>query len=260
MFKKKKQEDEWYIDDDDFLDSNEEKTTPINQQNEVKEKYENQCIDSNNYLNKKSEYKPNPLRKRDIDEYTYDEYGDDEIIMDEPKRIAKWKFILPITLIFVLLTGFVGYLNTDFDENGNSYIVPLELHYERKYVKEADELLNLILDINQTIVSDSESLPYNYITISSRLNEQMTLLKNKTTEFSKYVGVPTKFETYHSQIINFSLSTQEFIKKLVINYNSVDYNAFRVSGLNDYFNSFEKLKKARLDIDNIIFRNMEGGY
>lgn len=270
MFRKK-QEDDWIIADEDFYETEVEPTKTQSKpkiKTKIKSKKEKQSEDeyydtSDDYYDSleseynKSKRKPNPLRKRSNDDYSYDSFDDYVVEMEEPKKIERWKIVVPTLILAIISLGVIGYMNTDFDNNGNAYIVPLEIHYERAYTKEADELLSLILEINKTIDTNSSQLPSNFVTISAELNEEMTELKAKTTDFSKYVGVPTKFESYHSQLINFSLSTQTFINTLIENYNDANYEAFRQSGLSDYYNSLEKVKQARTDIDNIIFRNME---
>lgn len=279
MFKKKKDDDEWFIGGDDFYDTPEpepqksvksktprkprpEKTRVKQSKRQAEEDfYENNYsqgeYDFDNYSYDVHNRKPNSLRKREGDRYEYDSFDDYVVEMDEPRRTPKWIIIVPLVIVSIITIGVVGYFNTDFDNNGNPYVVSLELHYERKYVKEADELLNMILDINKTIDADTAALPNNYVSTSSKLGEEMAQLKAKTTEFSKYVGVPKKFESYHGQLISFSLSTQNFINKLITNYNDPDFESFRESGISDYYNSLEKVKQARTDIDNIIFRNME---
>lgn len=246
MFKKK-QDEEWFIGDDEFFEEIVEET---------EKKFKKSVTSINESI--KKERKPNPLRKRDTDVMDYEPYDDYVVEMDEPvKKIAKWKVILPTIMLIIITIGTIGYFSTDFDNNGNMYIVPLELHYERKYIKETDELLELILSINKTIESDTAQLPNNYVNMSSKLNNEMSSLKAKTTKFSKYVGVPTKFNGYHTQLINFSLSTQQLVSKLVKNYNDADYESFREEALKDYYKSLNKVKQARSEIDNIIFRNIE---
>lgn len=273
MFKKKKGEDEWIIGDEDFFKeelTQELKASKKKNRKKDRGKYKeedycsSECDEYSYYDEKQGEkpvtrkHRPNPLRKRDNDEYTYDSFDDYIVEMEERKPVAKWKIILPtFILAFVFIAG-IGYFNTDFDNNGQAYIIPLEIHYERKYIKEADELLELMLEINQSIDTDTQQLPYDYINLSSKLIDEMAQLKSMTTTFSKYVGVPRKFDTYHSQLINFSLSTQKLVDKLVKNYNDVNYESFRESALEDYYNSFSRLKYARTDIDNVIFRNMGG--
>lgn len=271
MFKKKK-DDEWYIGGDEFYDTQIQETPvrpkkekavkPKNRKRkenteEYERRYSSGEYDYENYSYDVNNRKPNSLRKRENDQYEYDSFDDYIVEMDEPRKKPRWILVVSLVILSVISAGVVGYINTDFDNNGEPYIVSLELHYERKYVKEADELLNMILDINKTIDADTASLPNNYVSTSSKLGEEMTRLKSKTTEFSKYVGVPRKFESYHGQLISFSLSTQSFIDKLIKNYNDPDFEAFRESGISDYYNSLERVKQARADIDNIIFRNME---
>lgn len=248
MFKKRKIEDEWFIADEDFYDI----------PDEIKKTGANKSVSRNSKKNNSGIHiKQNPLRQRENVDSSYDSIEDYLIETQSPKKIARWKIVVPLLFLSIISLGLIGYFNTDFDNNGRAYMVPLELHYERKFIKQSDDLLNTILDINKSIDTDTAQLSNNYVNISSKLNDEMSTLKSKTTAFSKYVSVPSKFKSYHSQLITFSLSTQQFVEKLVKNYNDTDYESFRESGLSDYFSSLEKVKQARTDIDNIIFRNME---
>lgn len=229
MFGRKKQEEEWLIGDEDFFD----------------EVYNAECSASTD----------NSLKKRKRVKQPANILISEQ---DTPKARCNLRFIIPTAVFLIFVLAFIGYINTDFDEQGNPYIVTMELHYERKYVKEADKLLNLMIEINETIDNDTRLLPSQYISISSELSDEMNQLKSKTTTFSKYVGVPEKFNSYHAQLINFSLSTQELIDKLLKNYNDENYESFREAAINDYYQAFGKIRQARTEIDNIIFRNMEG--
>lgn len=194
-------------------------------------------------------------------ENQYDEWDDDEYELDvegEHHLGTVAKVIIGI-LIAVGAFGlfiFWGYWNTDFDKNGTAYVVPLELHYERHYLQEADKVLKIIMDIDKTLAEDTAQLPTNYSEKSTLLTQEMNELKSQTTSFSKYVNVPDNFQTYHSLLINFSLKTQEFMKNLLNNYSSSDYEAFRQSGLKDYESYFYSVKQARKDLESVAFGNM----
>lgn len=191
----------------------------------------------------------------------YDEWNDDEYELDvegEHHLGTVTKIIIGILIAIGAFGLFIfwGYWNTDFDQNGTAYVVPLELHYERHYLQEADKVLQMMLDIDKTLAEDTAQLPTNYSEKSTLLTKEMNELKSQTTSFSKYVNVPDNFQTYHSLLINFSLKTQEFMKNLLNNYSSSDYEAFRQSGLKDYESYFYSVKQARRDLESIAFGNM----
>lgn len=191
----------------------------------------------------------------------YDEWNDDEYELDVEGEhhlgtIAKIIIGILIAIGAFGLFIFWGYWNTDFDKNGTAYVVPLELHYERHYLQEADKVLQMIMDIDKTLAEDTAQLPTNYSEKSTVLTKEMNELKSQTTSFSKYVNVPDNFQTYHSLLINFSLKTQEFMKNLLNNYSSSDYEAFRQSGLKDYESYFYSVKQARRDLESVAFGNM----
>ena len=194
-------------------------------------------------------------------ENQYDEWDDDEYVLDvegEHHLGTIAKVIIGILIVVGAFGLFIfwGYWNTDFDKNGTAYVVPLELHYERHYLQEADKVLQMIMDIDKTLAEDTAQLPTNYSEKSTVLTKEMNELKSQTTSFSKYVNVPDNFQTYHSLLINFSLKTQEFMKNLLNNYSSSDYEAFRQSGLKDYESYFYSVKQARRDLESVAFGNM----
>lgn len=267
MFKKKK-EDDWYIEgygDEEI----EEKPKKSKWKREKKKKEENEgemiegmpensmdTLDSWDLQSYKQQ--PNSLRKREESASYVDSFGD-YVIEEDTKPIAKWKIYTPLFIVCVLVIGGIGWFNTDFDEVGHAYYVPLQQHYERKYIVQADEVFQYILDMNQTLDMDTAYLPQEYVVNSTKLTEELNTLKTMTTELSKYVGVPNELVTYHNQLISFSLSTQTFINKLLKNYNDVNYESFRQAGLSDYYNSLKSLKMAREQIDGILFSNMQEG-
>lgn len=269
MFKKKKQDD-WYIDEYE----EEEQFPPQKKKEKIKKskkslKKEAKKAKDNDFVLEEpietdyeesfdlSQRKPNPLNRRDTDSYSTESF-DDYVIEEEKPKIPRWKWILPLVFASIIGLGIFGYINTDFDENGNAYIVSLQTRYERKYVKQADKVLQVILDENETLDIETAQMPQNYIQISTSLQEYLSDLKEKTNTLSKYVGVPKEFETYHSQLINFSLSTQKFVEKLIANYNDENYEAFRESGIQDYYNSLDNLLNAREDVDVMMFSSIYG--
>lgn len=251
------------IDDDGYHDS---RLDEIRKDRDIDDGTDKRILDS---LNRS--IKSNSVYGAGYDEYTgnngfeYDNYGydydDDDYELDTDTGETKRKIIKIILSLLVVIGAiglfiFWGYWNTDFDDNGTAYIVPLEQHYERRYLKEADKVLSYIIEIDSTLTEDTAQLPSSYSEMSTKLTKEMNTLTSLTTSFSKYVNVPDNFQTYHSLLINFSLKTQEFMKNLLNNYASTDYEAFRTSGLQDYEDYFYQVKEARKDLDSVAFSNM----
>lgn len=189
---------------------------------------------------------------------TEDPFYEDDIYEDESQGSGILRIFL---LIFSILLGIVGlgvfgYFNTDFDSHGQTYIIPMDIRYERKYVLKSDQLLNLLLTIDATLEEDAKSLPENPVEITTKLNTTLEQLEKATNDLSKYVGVPTKFSTYHKTLINFSLNLQSFIENLMNKYSTDTYSEFMLAGLADYESSFEQVKQERIEMDTIVFRNM----
>lgn len=237
---KKQQEEEWVIDDEEYLDE-------IEDEKPVQVKREKKSVNKSIHRNSSRTTQ-------------YEDFDDEEWLYDEMERkskpVAKWKIVIPTICILILSLGLLGYFNTDFDNAGNPYIVGLEQHYERKYIKESDKVMKYLIEISNTLENDTEKLPSNYVEYSTKLKKEASTLEGMTTSLSKYVGVPTDMDTYHSQLLNFSLKAQEFIHTLLNNYTDVDYEAFREAGLTDYTNEFANLKQIRAQIDQMLFRNI----
>ena len=131
-------------------------------------------------------------------EEQYDEWDDNEYELDVEGEhhlgtVAKVIIVILIAIGAFGLFIFWGYWNTDFDKNGTAYVVPLELHYERHYLQEADKVLQMIMEIDKTLAEDTAQLPTNYSEKSTLLTKEMNELKSQTTSFSKYVNVPDNF-------------------------------------------------------------------
>lgn len=184
------------------------------------------------------------------DEEEYDFYE------DEPRSIPRAVIIVPLIIAMIAGFGLFGYYNTDFDNHGNTYVIPIDIRYERQYIQKTDQLMNLFLKIDKSLSKDLKALPQGDMAITNKLTNYVTDLKRETNDVSRYVGVPTKFEPYHKDIINFSLNLQEFILNCMDKCTKDGYSDFLQNGLSDYETSFEKIKSERVEIEDEVFRNI----
>lgn len=244
--KKKRVDDDWIICDEEYLSPESESETRAMSKEKSKRKQKTP---------KKAKRENVPDEYNEEIDYLTSDYMYDAT--DDMKRINIWCVVSVISILAVFLIGLIGYNNTDFDKNGNAYIIPLELHYERRYVKQSDKVLEDIISIAESINEDAEHLVGNYIYLSTKLNEEVESLKANATELSRYIGVPTNMDSYHSSILNFSIKTQNFIMTLLTNYTHEDFIAFKDKGVYDLETELSTLINFRRQIDEEIFRNME---
>lgn len=268
LFNRKNHEEEWDIlSDDEFEDS----FLPENSESEEKDKAHVSHF-SNKHIKKtqrstnataddglshsphlpsnKEQKEPNLLEKDSG--FIYE--NDNTTVQ---KRIHKWPFVILGIVILISSLGIIGYINTDFDENGNSYVIPLSIHYKRRYAQLSDKVLDYINDISADIEENIDSLPTNYLTVSNKLTEQYETLQKKTDTLSRYTNVPKELQNYHSTLLNFSLLTQEYLQNLVASYNDADYAAFAANGLSDFRNYLQEINLLRAQMDSSLFSNME---
>lgn len=204
--------------------------------------------EKNNHIEKK---------KKDINFLAKDNgYEFEKESLPSLKKAQKWPFILLALVITVSSLGIIGYMNTDFDENGNSYVIPLNLHYKRRYALISDKVLDYINDISGDLEKNIAKLPNDYLTISNKLAEEIENLKTKTDTLSRYTNVPKDLQNYHSSLLNFSLLTQEFLQNLISSYNQSDYDEFAYNGLIDFNGYLREINSLRSQMDNVLFSNM----
>lgn len=242
------QDDDWEIVTDDTLDDPE---TPTQEAPPKTKK------------TKKTKHKKKETVEEDY-EFNEDpeiDYLDPELHYDyDPKEHSQhwnWWILIPMVLIVVFfsLLG-IGYMNTDFDAQGDAYVVPLEIHYERRYVNTSDETLLLLDTIASNLYTESEQLKINTIVTTEIMTQQINDLNSKINRLSRYIGVPTKMNVYHTQLINFGLKTQEFMQTLIDNITNTDYDAFRNKGMEDLLTEYDSILFLREQIDDQIFRNI----
>ena len=239
---KKKEQDEWDILDDAYRIEEPEPEKDEEKPNKSKKP-------------KKKKSKPSIEEEYDDIDYLTSEYVYDP--EDDRPRFNWPLFFLISFIVFFIGGGICGYVNTDFDENGTAYVVPLEIHYERRYVKESDKVLEECIEIANSIESDGISLIGNFVYLSTKLSNESASLSKNTTELSRFIGVPTSMEAYHTALLNFSIKTQKFIQTLLDNYTHQDYGLFLDKGVYDLKTELKTLLNLRTQIDQEIFRNME---
>ena len=209
---------------------------------------------------KRNKKKNESARVEEAESYDEIDYLSSEYVYDpeDDRPRFNWPLFFSIFfLIFFVAGGLCGYANTDFDENGIAYVVPLEIHYERRYVKESDKVLEECIEIANSIESDGISLINNFVYLSTKLSSESASLSRDTTELSRFIGVPTSMEAYHAALLNFSIKTQKFIQTLLDNYTHQDYRLFLDKGVSDLKSELRTLLNLRNQIDREIFRNME---
>lgn len=246
----KKEEDEWEIVTEDSLASEPDELMPHPGRQKAK--------------------KPKKKRKKKeviLEDYEFNEEPEVDMLdpdlhyeydPEENRQHWNWWVIIPSValILFLSLLG-IGYVNTDFDTNGQAYVVPLELHYERRYVNTSDETLLLLDEIANSLYNESEQLKINTIVTTEIMTRQMNDLNTSVNRLSRYIGVPTKMNVYHTQLINFGLKTQEFMQTLIDSITNGDYDAFRNKGMDDLLNEYDSILFLREQIDEQIFRNIE---
>lgn len=247
----KKETEEWELVSDDYLDIEDyseeslyDKEKPPKKPKKKSTKTKQKKTDNTNkntinYLSKNNGYE---YEKRDKQKY---------------EKLPRFPLII-ITIILILSSlGIIGYVNTDFDNNGTPYTIPLDIHYKRKYAMISDEVLNLLNDFDDKIESYIKELPKNYLSTTDTLNSYLDTLSNKTNNLSRYTNVPKEFSAYNSSILNFSILTQEYINNLISNYSNNDYYSFAKNGLTDFRSYLKEVNSLRKQMDSLLFKNME---
>lgn len=208
-------------------------------------------------FDEEDEDKPRKPVYYDIDgnELEDDEYPD--IVYRNPKSTLT-KVLIGVLVCFIAFVGW-GWYNTDFDFEGNAYVVSEQLFEERAYVLKADRLLNTILAMDESFDEDTYYLPSDYTNMSAKLTREQENLQKATNTFSKTLSVPKDYTTYHQDLINFSISIQECIQNLIKNKDASDYEDYREEVIKEYLQDLNKIKKNRELIEANLFRNMAEG-
>ena len=225
---------------------------------------------------KKKQKRPKKAKKPKYNDDYYDEYddyddlpGDDGMVFydkdgtvlpnlqKQPVNIKKI-FFTTVTIIIVLFIALLGWgwYNTDYDSEGNAYIVPLELYPERSYMNKADVVLQTILTIDESFDEDTYYLPSDYTNMYTKLTNEKNTLQEETTKLSRYVNVPSDYSNYNETLINFSLSIQECIDNLIKNKDASDYEEYREQVFTEYYADLNSVKKMRKELETQLFRNL----
>lgn len=278
LFNKKPQEDEWELLPDDYEYDNDSFDDyisapidkPSKQKNQKKTKKEKIHKEPKKKQKNKKEktalsQRPEIYEDDNVNNYNYDniDYLDKDsgyiyVNKKRPKsNIPKIWIIIFTVILSISSLGVIGYINTDFDDNGNAYVIPLNIHYKRKYAQTSDDVLDYINEINDELKSNIDSLPNNYLLISDKMTKQVDTLKTKTNKLSRYTSIPKDFKSYHSSLLNFSLLTQEYLTNLIENYSNSNYEEFAYNGMNDFRDYLSEINSLRVQMDSVLFSNQK---
>ena len=270
LFNKKPQEDEWELLPDDYEYDNDSFDDyisapidkPSKQKNQKKTKKEKIHKEPKKKQKNKKEktvlnQRPEIYEDDNVNNYNYDDIDyldkDSGYIYVNKKRpksnIPKIWIIMFTVILSISSLGVIGYINTDFDDNGNAYVIPLNIHYKRKYAQTSDDVLDYISNI--------DSLPNNYLLISDKMTKQVDTLKTKTNKLSRYTSIPKDFKSYHSSLLNFSLLTQEYLTNLIENYSNSNYEEFAYNGMSDFRDYLSEINSLRVQMDSVLFSNQK---
>lgn len=178
----------------------------------------------------------------------------------KPVQTRRKKWMMWTVVVCSVLSLFLGYgwANTDYDENGNAYILPLELHFEREYVLQSDQVLDCIEARHKQFCQDAKGLQEQPVYAGARLETYSNELLEKSNTLARNTRVPEKYKTYHDALINFCLNLRTFIQNLQENSTgSVEaYTEFVQSGLQDYQDRLQALEDLRAQIGLDVYRNV----
>ena len=241
LFNKKPQEDEWELLPDDYEYDNDSFddyiSAPIDKPSKQKnqKKIKKEKIHKEPKKKQKNKKEKTALNQRpeiyeddNVNNYNYDDIDyldkDSGYIYVNKKRpksnIPKIWIIIFTVILSISSLGVIGYINTDFDDNGNAYVIPLNIHYKRKYAQTSDDVLDYINEINDELKSNIDSLPNNYL-------------------------------------LNFSLLTQEYLTNLIENYSNSNYEEFAYNGMNDFRDYLSEINSLRVQMDSVLFSNQK---
>lgn len=281
LFNKKRQEDEWEVlpDDYDYDDTFDDYiSAPVKKSSKPKPSKKSNKQESKKSKKKKHEKTKEKIKNQRPEVYKASASGACDLGINEmpdygisylekesgyvyvnkerPKSKLPKIWIITISIILSIASlGVIGYINTDFDDNGTAYVIPLNIHYKRKYAQMSDNVLDYINDINDDLQSNITNLPSNYLLISDEMTKEVDTLKAKTNELSRYTNIPKDFQSYHSSLLNFSLLTQEFLTNLINNYSNNNYEEFAYNGMNDFRNYLSEMNSLRVQMDSVLFSN-----
>lgn len=272
LFKRDNHNDEWDILSDEEYEVYQSQLQEVSKKKKISKtkKYESQNKHKSN-IEKKSKSQENPSlvspspvfdQKSDNTELNFLDKDngylfEKEDIQKEMRKTPKWPFIILAIVLCVSSLGIIGYINTDFDEDGNIYVIPLNIHYKRRYALMSDKVLDYLNDISGSLENNIQKLPTDYLSISNKITGQIEILQKRTDTLSRYTNVPKDLLNYHSALLNFSLLSQEYLQNLINSYNKTDYEEFAYNGLSDFRAYLQEINLLRQQMDSVLFSNMD---
>lgn len=252
MFNKKNED--WNIwDEEENLDMD------VQEQNKNKKKARRKHLFHREEKKKEFEKKEHEIWDEEGEVDYLSEDSDAVYTKDDGVRYSKKKiFAFSMTVLLLILFG-IGYVNTDFDDTNKGYVVSFDLHYERQYVDNADELYNYCLELETELKTLMPELASNSLGTTNEVQKTLQTLQAKTDKVSRYTEVPQIMQSYNDNLISFALSTEKMLENMLSNYTSSDYMAWAESAYNDFVDSLNTLKYLREQIDFVIYRNVYGG-
>lgn len=270
MVNRFRKDDDWNLeslfgDDGDYQDFNytyddyENDEKPKNTKNKRRLKIKNKKDHNRNKNSEKKDHKrllkhkqKDTLIKDDDD--NYDDIN--EVIYDEiPINYKKFALIGLVLMIFLVFS--IGYLNTDFDDSGQGFVVSYDLHYERRYVNKSDDLLEYFLELEETLPTMINKLPTDTINYNERFEDAVNKVQGLVDSLSSYTEIPKNMSSYHTQLINFGQNTIEMLNVIKDNYNSSDYWDYTEAAYEDYCTELTTLRGLRSQVHKTIYRNIK---
>lgn len=250
----KKNEEEWNPWEDETISESNEPKDNTSKVNKSKLKSKRKIFSS-----KSTEDATEEMWANDNDVNYLDESINHIYTPDEGTKYSKTKICIFILLIATIGLTSIGFMNTDFDEDNKGYVVSYDLHYERQYVKQSDELLDYCLELKDELSTVMPQLAANSLTLTNTVQQMKDTLIAKTNKASRYTEIPEIMNTYNDNLISFSLSTQKMLTTMLSNYTNSDYLVWAESAYTDFCDSLSTLEYLRHQINTVIYRNVYGG-
>lgn len=265
---KKKDDTEWNIWDDDYDDVplyeekieeasyDYEDVSPgkMSRQKFKKPKEKNMDYDDRTLREKRMSRRE--LRKQEKINEEIEYFSNSDNLYAPKASLSYGKVITFVVFLLIASLGILGFLNTDFDKNNKAYVVSFDIHYERDYVNESDELLNYLINLENELPRLLQSLNTSPIAVSEEISNIITIVDAKTNGTSNYTRVPVSMKSYNNTLITTGMKTKEMLETALANYTSMDYYDWSEKAYYDYCDTIKTLKTLRTEIDTIIHRNM----
>lgn len=178
---------------------------------------------------------------------------------EKPFVLPKKKIAIITSIALAFCIAVLGVFNTDFDSKGNAYIIPLDIHYEREYVVKSDVVYDYLMALEKKLPDQLDTIANNYVSVAATVKDEYDALKTKTDSLSRYTNVPKTLTSYHSALLNLSISTEDYLSNLQTyysTYSASDYASWSQSGYSDFSNKLAEIHLLRIQVNEMIFRNM----